>query len=130
MPTHIPIDSYTNAPYEVVPKATIHPSVELHDHAHDTTHYLLPTVFSVEKGTEFVVRYPGPGVFYFTDGEMKYEDVQNPRFHNTVKAGSVLHVDEGSVLRWHCNTDAGCKGFLAFYVPVSVKSTEEFLVTE
>jgi hypothetical protein len=104
----------------VVPHATIHPEIQHHDHAPDTEYYLLPAVFTYEKGDTVTARYPGPGVYYFTEGEyswphylsylsnllngigeIQYEDTANPGKHNVLKAGAVVHIEEGSVLRWY-----------------------------
>ncbi|KAH9475678.1 hypothetical protein JR316_0011237 [Psilocybe cubensis] len=130
MPKHIPHQHYSENPYELVDKTIIHPDIEHHDHEGEVTHYLLPTVFSIAQGAQFVAKYPGQGVFYFSEGELKHEDHDNPGSHIAMKAGSVLHVEEGSVFRWHCSSPEGAKGFGVFYVPITVKSIDEFIVNE
>ncbi|KAH9475655.1 hypothetical protein JR316_0011212 [Psilocybe cubensis] len=128
MPKHIPIEAYIHNPYEACDHGFIHRDVVLHDHSSDTPRYLLPVVFIAEKGTDVYLKYPGSGVVHFIHGEAKYEDLKNPRSHVTVTAGSVVHIEEGITLRWHCNNPAGLKGFGVFNVPVSVKGFEDFIV--
>ncbi|KAH9475684.1 hypothetical protein JR316_0011243 [Psilocybe cubensis] len=128
MPKHIPSEHYTSNPYEIVPNAHVHPDVEHHDHPEDTERYLLPAVFSSEKGFTILGKYPGPGVYYIVEGEGQYEDTMKSGSSTIVKAGSVIHVEEGSILRWHGKP--GVKGFAVFHVPVAVKSLDEFVVPE
>ncbi|KAH9475687.1 hypothetical protein JR316_0011246 [Psilocybe cubensis] len=128
MPKHIPKDQYSANPYEIVPNGYIHPDIEHHDHAEEEAHYLLPAVFSSDKGLSVKGKYPGPGVYYITDGELHFEDSANPGSVTVVKAGSVVHIEEGAVIHW--KVGPGVKGFAVFNVPVSVKSFDEFVVPE
>ncbi|KAH9475669.1 hypothetical protein JR316_0011228 [Psilocybe cubensis] len=130
MPKHVPVHHYDSNPYELVPKGIIHPDVEHHDHPEDAEHYLLPVVFALEEGAVAHIKYPGPGVYFFSQGEIEYEDTAKPGHHTLLKPGSVLHIEDGSVIRWRCKSPSGVKGFAAFYVPVSVKSLDEFVVPE
>ncbi|KAH9475686.1 hypothetical protein JR316_0011245 [Psilocybe cubensis] len=127
MAKHISSDKYTANAYEVIPNAHIHPDVEHHVHPEDTSHYILPAVFSSDKGFTVLVRYPGPGVYFITAGEAHCHDTKNGN-DTVLTAGSVVHIEDGAVIRWR--TKPGTKGFAAFYVPVSVKSFDEFVVPE
>ncbi|KAH9475676.1 hypothetical protein JR316_0011235 [Psilocybe cubensis] len=129
MPKHIPVHHYLHKPYELFPKGTIHPEIEHHDHPSDAEHYLLPAVFTLEKGDAVILKYPGPGVYFIHEGEIQYEDTAKPEEGTIVsKAGSVIHIENGAALRWHSPSIA--KGFAVFYVPVSIKSFDSFVVTE
>jgi hypothetical protein len=128
MPKHVHSEHYVGSPYDLIPKVTIHPEIEHHDHAPDTEHYLLPAVFTYEKGEILTIRYPGPGVFYVTEGEIQFEDTANPGNPTVLSTGSVLHIEEGSVFRW--SSPSVAKGFAAFYVPVSIKGFDDFVVSE
>ncbi|KDR79654.1 hypothetical protein GALMADRAFT_137445 [Galerina marginata CBS 339.88] len=126
MPKHIPSEHYLDTPYEPLPKVTIHPEIE--HHPTDAEHYLLPAVYTVEKGDVFTIRYPGPGVLHVTEGEIQYEDTAKPGKPTLLSAGAVLHIEEGLALRWYSPSVA--KGFCVFYVPVSIKSFDAFVVSE
>ncbi|KDR71370.1 hypothetical protein GALMADRAFT_144051 [Galerina marginata CBS 339.88] len=126
MPKHIPSEQYLGTPYELHPKATIHPEIE--HRPTDTEHYLLPAVFTVEKGFVVTAKYPGPGVFHIIEGEIQYEDTAKPGKPTVLNAGAVLHVEEGSVLRW--SSPSMAKGFAVFHVPASIKSFDAFVVSE
>jgi len=126
MPKHIPSEQYLGSPYELFPKGTIHPNIE--HHPTDTQNYLLPAVFTVEKGVVVTLKYPGPGVYYIIEGEIQYEDTAKPGNPTVLSPGAVIHIEEGSVLRWSSASVA--KGFAVFNVPVSIKGFDSFVVTE
>ncbi|KDR66673.1 hypothetical protein GALMADRAFT_147726 [Galerina marginata CBS 339.88] len=126
MPKHIPSEHYLGTPYELFPKGTIHPEIE--HHPTDAEHYLLPAVFTLEKGDVATLKYPGPGVYYIIEGEIQYEDTAKPGKPTVLNAGAVLHIEEGSALRWYSPSVA--KGFAVFNVPVSIKSFDAFVVSE
>uniref|UniRef100_A0A8H8CIN7 Uncharacterized protein n=1 Tax=Psilocybe cubensis TaxID=181762 RepID=A0A8H8CIN7_PSICU len=67
MPKHIAREEYQDT-QEVAYKTFIHPDIELHGQRSDSTHYLLTSVFSMDKGGQLAYKYPGPGVIYFTEG--------------------------------------------------------------
>jgi len=85
-------------------------------------------VFTAEKASKVTLKYPGPGVYYFTEGEAQYEDTAKPGKPTVVSVGAVVHIEEGSVLRW--TSSPGVKGFGVFYVPVSIKGFDAFIVPE
>uniref|UniRef100_A0A8H7XWG6 Uncharacterized protein n=1 Tax=Psilocybe cubensis TaxID=181762 RepID=A0A8H7XWG6_PSICU len=127
MPKHILKENYHKNAYELFPNGTIHPDIEHHDHPSHVTHHLLPVIFTLEKGDPAVLKAHGPGVYYFTEGECQYEDLAHPGKINVVSAGAVVHIDEGSALRW--SSPSVAKGFGAFYLPVSIKSFDCFVVS-
>lgn len=83
-------------------------------------------------------------------GEVEYEDTKNPGSVK-ISAGGVVHIAEGEVIRWRsasvgkgmevvwiyhsCYTELNDlpwlgSGFVAFWVPVSVKGFESFIVPD
>ncbi|KAH9475668.1 hypothetical protein JR316_0011227 [Psilocybe cubensis] len=113
-----------------MPNAYHHPKIQHNDHADGTESYLLPDVLAMQNGAEITARYPGPCIYYVTEGEIQYEDTKIPGNITVLRKGDVIHVEEGSLIRWMCKSPTGVKGFGVAYVPVSVKFINDFVVTD
>ncbi|KAH9475663.1 hypothetical protein JR316_0011222 [Psilocybe cubensis] len=130
MPAHIPRSEYEGNLHPIVPKSVTRPDIVNHEHASDATRYLLPVLFTSHQGTQLVMRYPGFGVIHILEGEIQYEDMVTPGGPPTImRAGSVAYFEPNSCVRWHCASASGAQGFGVFDVPVSVKSCDEFVVS-
>ena len=76
-------------------------------------------MFTLEKREKFTAKYPGPGVFYITEGEhlwpphlsyrsdllngigeAEIEDTAKPGNPTVLGPGAVVHVEKGSALHW------------------------------
>ncbi|KDR70053.1 hypothetical protein GALMADRAFT_903603 [Galerina marginata CBS 339.88] len=119
---HIPSEHYSRNVSSLKPNVTHHPDV-IHPPT-DTESYLLPAVFTVEKGSPITGTYVGPVVVYVVEGELQYEDTLKPGEITVVSAGDVVHITGGTVAVW--NSPSKGKGFAVLLVPSSVKGVEEF----
>ncbi|KAH9475667.1 hypothetical protein JR316_0011226 [Psilocybe cubensis] len=130
MPFHVAKEQYIQSPHEYLPKAFNHPTVEHHDPPKGKESYLLPAVLDVQNGAEMTATYPGPCIYYVTEGEIEYEDRKNPGNTTVLREGGILHVEEGSLIRWTCKSPNGVKGFAVAHVPVSITSVDDFVALE